>query len=109
MVLMSIAKAFDKVWHAGLLYKLQKMQIPSAFIRIIKTYLTNRTFNTQINGQLSTTKNIRAGVPQGSVLGPVLYNLYTADLRKTDNTHKAIFADDTADQSTKSSRTSKNT
>lgn len=71
------------------------MEIPTAIIKIIKTYLNNRTFCTHVNGQYSSPKSINAGVPQGSVFGPTLYNLFTADIPTTKETQLAIYADDT--------------
>lgn len=91
-----VAKAFDRVWHNGLLYKLYQMSVPDSLVHIIRDYLTNRSFRVRVEGILSTPRPIRAGVPQGSVLGPILYTLYTSDIPRYGNTNLALYADDTA-------------
>ncbi|KAL1137830.1 hypothetical protein AAG570_009526 [Ranatra chinensis] len=90
-----IEKAFDRVWHEGLLYKLIKLGIPDGLTNILGSYLTNRHFRVQIDSHKSQWKQIRAGVPQGSLLGPVLFNLYINDIPQTDGTEIAMYADDT--------------
>jgi hypothetical protein len=85
----------DKVWHQGLLYKLKRV-MPSHLYLILKSYLTNRYFQIKINKDETNYHLIEAGVPQGSLLGPLLYLIYTADIPTTNETNKATFADDTA-------------
>lgn len=92
---LDISQAFDKVWHEGLLYKIKKL-LPINFYLFIKSYINDRHFYVQEAGEASTIKNIRAGVPQGSVLGPLLYLLFTADLPRSQNAVIGTFADDTA-------------
>jgi retron-type reverse transcriptase len=87
--------SFDKLWHRGLLYKL-KLHLPDHLYLLLKSYLSERYFQVKIEDDLSVCHPIRAGVPQGSVLGPLLYLLYTADVPTTQNTLMATFADDTA-------------
>jgi hypothetical protein len=94
-VFLDIQKAFDKVWHQGLLYKL-KLNMPSQLYLLLQSYLSNRYFDIKINGNSPTYYPINAGVPQGSVLGPLLFLLYTADVPTTNETTIATFADDTA-------------
>ena len=71
-----IEKAFDKVWHSGLLHNLDELEIPVYLGRWIESYLTGRHFRVRVGQILSEIKLIGAGVPQGSVLGPVLFNVY---------------------------------
>lgn len=92
---MDIEKAFDKVWHEGLLHTLTT-HFPSQIYNLLASYLKDRTFTVKIKGTYSEIKVIKAGVPQGSVLGPILYTLYTADIPVTDITKLLTFADDTA-------------
>jgi hypothetical protein len=94
-VFLDISQAFDKVWHNGLLYKI-KEKLPHTFYTIFKSYLSNRCFQIRYEDALTDLHIIRSGVPQGSVLGPVLYLLFTSDLPTTTNTTIATFADDTA-------------
>jgi hypothetical protein len=94
-VFLDIHQAFDKVWHKGLLYKLKK-NLPDQLYLILKSYLTERYFQVRIEDELSDYHLAQAGVPQGSVLGPLLYLIFTADVPLTDNTLIATFADDTA-------------
>lgn len=95
-VMLDVSKAFDRVWHEALIYKLHNMGINLPMVQLIKNYLSKRTFQVKVNGELSKSVQVRAGVPQGSVLGPVLYNLYTADVPRTNYTMLAVYADDTA-------------
>ena len=95
MVLLDVHKAFDQIWTPGLIYKLIKLKVPDYLIKIISSFLENRTFNVRIQDKFSATHNLTYGVPQGSVLSPVLYNLYIYDLPKT-KCELALFADDTA-------------
>lgn len=94
-VFLDISQAFDKVWHAGLLYKIKK-KLDNKYYLILKSYLSDRNFSVRYNGSLSSYVSIKSGVPQGSVLGPYLYLLYTADMPETCNTTIAAFADDVA-------------
>lgn len=94
-VFLDVAQAFDKVWHKGLIYKLRKM-LPKQFADILESYLTERTFRVRHEDAYSDLKQIKAGVPQGSVLGPILYLLYTCDIPEMKNNFIATFADDTA-------------
>lgn len=92
---LDVSQAFDKVWHTGLLYKL-KRQFPDNIYNILKSYLSNRHYLVKYREEYTSLNPITSGVPQGSVLGPILYLLYTADLPTTANTMTATFADDTA-------------
>ena len=75
-ILIDIEKAFDKVWHNGLLHTLDEHQIPVYLGRWIQSYLAGRYFRVRIGKIHSDIKQIEAGVPQGSVLGPVLFNIF---------------------------------
>jgi hypothetical protein len=94
-VFIDVSQAFDKVWHEGLLFKIKKV-LPIKYFRILKSYLSDREFRTRVNEEVSRTFPIQSGVPQGSVLGPILYVLFTTDLPTTDFTTTGTFADDTA-------------
>lgn len=96
MVLLDIEKAFDKVWTAGLISKLTNYKYPQHIINLIQSYLTNRSMYVKINNAQSDLKVITAGVPQGSVLGPTLFNIFISDLPTFHNSNLALFADDTA-------------
>ena len=97
MALLDVEKAFDNVWHDGLVYKLCAFNFPSYLTKIICSYLRQRSFRVSLNGCLSNTFSIPAGVPQGSLLGPLLYNIYTSDIPSLgDGCVLFLFADDTA-------------
>ncbi|GBP67634.1 Probable RNA-directed DNA polymerase from transposon BS [Eumeta japonica] len=96
-VFFDVAKAFDRVWHAGLVYKLYSLQVPDRLIFIIQNFLSNRYFTFRHERTHSTRRLIRAGVPQGSALSPLLYSAYTNDIpRPSSGVQLALFADDTA-------------
>ncbi|GFW36435.1 probable RNA-directed DNA polymerase from transposon X-element [Trichonephila clavipes] len=74
-VFLDIQKAFDRVWINGLTFKLITFKIPHPLIHLIHSYLTNRSFRIRINETLSNEHSVSAGCPQGSLLGPMLFNL----------------------------------
>lgn len=92
---LDVQQAFDKVWHTGLLYKL-KSSLPHSYYNLIKSYLNERFFQIKYENVLTDLKPIQSGVPQGSVLGPILYLIYTSDIPTGQNVTVATFADDTA-------------
>ncbi|GBP55467.1 RNA-directed DNA polymerase from mobile element jockey [Eumeta japonica] len=96
-VCFDVAMAFDRVWHAGLVYKLYSLQVPDRLILIIQNFLSNRHFTFKHERTHSTRLLIRAGVPQGSALSPLLYSAYTNDIpHPMFGVQLALFADDTA-------------
>lgn len=96
MIFLDVEKAFDRVWHNGLLYKMLKLRFPLPLIKTVSSFLSERSFSVFIKGQLSETKKIKFGVPQGAVLSPTLYNIFTQDIVRETTENIALFADDTA-------------
>lgn len=96
IVLMDIEKAFDSIWHNGLIHKIKTYGFPIYIVKIIQSFLSERSFKVVINNTTSSARNIPAGVPQGAVLSPTLYSLYVADFVPRRGTDIALYADDTA-------------
>ena len=91
-----MSKAFDKVWHDGLLYRLRRTGICGEYLGLIDSFLFDRFQRVLLNGQTSKWSQIKAGVPQGSVLGPLLFLVYINDLPEGLTSNVKLFADDTS-------------
>ena len=79
-VFLDIQKAFDMLWRKGIIIKLQNMGICGRIIKWIDNFLTNRKIQVKINSTLSTSYTVQNGVPQGSVISPLLFNIAVNDL-----------------------------
>jgi len=95
-VFLDLTKAFDKVWHKGLLHKLRKVGIHGQVYQLLSSYLESRQQFVTINGQTSETRGLTSGVPQGSVLGPLLFLIYINDINENVSNPSFLFADDTS-------------
>ena len=96
MIYLDFSKAFDKVDHGVLLHKLKDLGITGKLGIWIFQFLTNRTHYVRIPGGISKDSPILSGVPQGTVLGPLLFLIMISDINKGTTSSKLIsFADDT--------------
>ena len=87
------SKAFDKVWHEGLIFKLNQNGIKGNLLKTLKYFLSNRKQRVVLNGTESPWETILAGVPQGSVLGLLFFQIYINDLTDNISSNMKLFAD----------------
>ena len=95
-VFLDISKAFDKVWHSGLLFKLQAYGVEGQLLALLKDYLHDRQQRVVLNDQTSDWRKTNSGISQGSVLGPLLFLIIRNDLPDGITSLCKIFADDTS-------------
>ncbi len=96
LVFLDVSKAFDKVYHPALLQKLKVMGVSGNLLAWLGSYLEGRRQKVVINGVSSDSRNINASVPQGSILGPLLFLIYVNDIVDSLETLPYLFADDTS-------------
>ena len=94
-IFIDFTKAFDRVWTEGLLHKIKRIGITGKLYLWLESYLSNRMQCVVLNGKQSTWRILQAGVPQGSVLGPLLFLLYINDITHRINSDIFLYADDT--------------
>ena len=95
-VFVDISKAFEKVWHQGLHYKLRQDGTFGELLNILTDFIDNRTGRVILNDQYSSWAKVEAVVPQGSILGPLLFLIYINDLSDNLASNPKLFADDTS-------------
>jgi len=96
VIFLDISKAFDRVYHAGLLFKLKQMGIEGNLLAWIRSYLSNRKQRVVLSGTSSQWRETNAGVPQGSILGPLLFLVFINDIVSDIQSMINLFADDTS-------------
>ena len=95
VISLDISKAFDRVWHKSLLAKLPMFGLHHTLINWIGSFLSDRSIAVRVDGFFSNLHSINAGVPQGSVISPVLFILFINDLLTSTSFSIHSFADDT--------------
>ena len=96
-VFLDYRKAFDSVPHAPLMKKLQDIGLQSNLLAWLHDYLTQRKQRVVVDGAASTQCTVISGVPQGSVLGPLLFSIYINGITETSisvNSYRVLYADD---------------
>ena len=96
LIVLDISKAFDKVYHRGLLHKLETFGINGCLLKWFSSYLSGRQQRVVVNGQGSEWRSINAGVPQGSILGPLLFLIFINDIVDDLSCDPFLYADDTS-------------
>ena len=95
-IFLDLSKAFDRVWYKGLIHKLKNIGIDGNLLSLIESFLQDRYQCVVINGQSSKWQNANAGVPQGSVLGPLFFLIFINDLPQGLHSNVKLFVDDTS-------------
>ena len=95
-VFCDISKAFDRVWHKCLIKKIEGYGITGNLLRWLENYISNRYQRVIIRNCLSEKGNLKGGVPEGSVLGPLLFLLYINDIADNTQSFSRLFSDDTS-------------
>ena len=95
-VFLDISKAFDEVWHKGLLFKLESVGISGDLLNIMESFLSERFQRVLLNGQSYRWASIKVGVPHCSVLGLLLFWIYVHNLSDGITSNVKLFADDTS-------------
>lgn len=96
VVFIDLKGAFDRVWHNAIIFKLREMGLRGRVLGWLYSYLNNRQFKVIFEGEKSTTRNISSGVPQGSVISPLLFNVLMSDIDKEVDVSYSEYADDVA-------------
>ena len=89
-----MSKAFNKVWHKGLIFKLKQNGVLGNPLSTLTDFLKLRKQRVVLNGQLSSWSNIEIGIPQGSIVGPLLFLIYINNLSDGLTTNARLFAGD---------------
>ena len=93
---LDISKAFDKVWHNGLIYKLKQNGVGGNLLNLIIDFLDARKQRVVLNGQYSSWASVKAGVPQGSILGLLFFLIFINHLSDNLVSNPKLLADDTS-------------
>ena len=92
LIFLDVSKAFDRVFHEGLIFKLSSFGINGLLLKWFESYLSHRSQRVVINGQESEWLYTSAGVPQGSILGPLLFIIYVNDIVEEMDSNPFLFA-----------------
>ena len=92
-VFLDISKAFEKVWHEGFIFKLKQNGISGNLLNLLCVFRKQRIM---LNGKVTDWSDVRAGVPQGSILAPLLFLIYISNLSEGLSSNAELFADDTS-------------
>ena len=98
LIMLDLSAAFDTVDHGLLLHDLKSIGIKGNALKWFESYLSNRYITVVISNEKSEMRRLNMGVPQGSVLGPILFNIYTTELSRILEKHNVefkLYADDT--------------
>ena len=95
VILIDLQKAFDTIDHNILLQKMSSLEISREVIDWYKSYLSSRKFHVNVHGKFSASADLRCGVPQGSIVGPLLFLLYIKDIPQSVDCDQFLYADDT--------------
>ena len=95
-VFLDCEAAFDAVWTKGLMYKMHQLNMPKNFLRLLCSFLRDRSLNVHVEGKVSREVNLGAGTPQGSCLSPILFCIHVNDIPFPEmiGCHPSQFADD---------------
>ena len=96
VVFFDIKKAFDRVWHDGLLEKLSSFGVKGRALKWLHSFLMGRRQCVAVGGAVSDTVALEAGVPQGAILSPLLFTVYMNDVVDATSASTNLFADDTS-------------
>ena len=95
-VFLDVSEAFNKVWHNGFIYKLNQNGVAGDLLDTLTNFLKDRKQRVVLNGQYSTWTNVEAGVPQGSIFGPLLFLICINDLPENLVSNPELLVDDTS-------------